>query len=153
MKSTILALTLATLITFAAAADQKSNKKPAPKPVTNKTTVITIPAGAVEIAPYTYRATDEKGKTWIYRQTPFGVSRAEDKPLSEEEARKAQESRQQVIDSTTATEQGDSIHFVRNSPFGRTDWQKKKTDLNDLEQAVWNREQAKAGAGQAAAKD
>ncbi|HME08700.1 MAG TPA: hypothetical protein VKG25_16710 [Bryobacteraceae bacterium] len=37
-----------------------------------------IPAGAERVDAYTYRHTDAKGKTWIYRQTPFGVSKYED---------------------------------------------------------------------------
>ena len=153
MKSTLLAIALAALVSFAAAADQKSNKKPAPKPVAAKAATITIPADAVEIAPYTYRATDSKGKAWIYRQTPFGVSRAEDKPVPAEDAHKAQEAREQLIQSTNATDQDDSVHFVRDSPFGRTEWQKKKTDLNEIEQAVWSREQAKHAASESASKD
>jgi len=153
MKSTILVLLLAGLASFAAAADQKSDQKSASKKPTAKAEVITIPADAVEIAPYTYRSTDAKGKVWIYRKTPFGVSRTEDKPVSAEDAKNAQEQKDQLIQATTATEDGDSIRFSRNSPFGRTEWQKKKTDLNEIEQAVWNRELAKRAASETASKD
>jgi len=149
MKSTIFVLLLVGLASFAAAADQKSDKK---KPTT-KAQEITIPADAVEIAPYTYRSTDAKGKVWIYRQTPFGISRTEDKPVSSDDLKKAQDSKDQLIQSTTAVEDGDSIRFIRNSPFGRTEWQKKKTNLNEIEQAVWSRELAKRGASESASKD
>ncbi len=37
-----------------------------------------IPAGAERVDAYTYRYTDAKGKTWMYRQTPFGISKYED---------------------------------------------------------------------------
>ena len=153
MKSSITVLLLVGLAAFAAAADQKSDKKPAAKTPTAKAAVIAIPADAVEIAPYTYRSIDAKGTAWIYRQTPFGVSRTEEKALSADEAKKIQDSKDQVIQATTAVEDGDSIHFVRNSPFGRTEWQKKKTDLNEIEQAVWNRELAKHNTPESASKD
>lgn len=153
MKSTILVLLLVGIAACAAAADQKSDKKPAAKTPAAKAAVITIPADAVEVAPYTYRSTDAKGNVWIYRQTPFGVSRTEDKPVSADEAKKALESKDQVIQATSAVEDGDSIHFIRNSPFGRTEWRKKKTDLNEIEQAVWSRELAKRAAPESASKD
>jgi hypothetical protein len=153
MKSTILVLSLLGLASFAAAADQKSDKKPAAKASDAKATVITIPADAVEVAPYTYRSTDPQGRAWIYRQTPFGVSRTEDKPVSADDAKKMQDSKDKVIQATSAAEEGDSIRFVRNSPFGRTEWQKKKTDLNEVEQAVWSRELAKRSSSDSASKD
>jgi len=153
MKSKILVLLLLGLAACAAAADQKSDKKPAAKAPTAKAAVITIPTDAVEVAPYTFRSADAQGKVWIYRQTPFGVSRTEDKPLSADDAKKTQESKDQMIQTTSAAEEGDSIHFVRNSPFGRTEWQKKKTDLNEIEQAVWSRELAKRATPENASKD
>jgi len=153
MKSKILVLLLVGLPAFAAAADQKSDKKPAAKAQTAKAAAITIPADAAEVAPYTFRSTDAKGTVWIYRQTPFGVSRTEEKPLSADDAKKIQESKNQMIQATSATEEGDFIHFVRNSPFGQTEWQKKKTDLNEIEQAVWSRELAKRATPESASKD
>ena len=153
MKAAISILLFATVVSTLAA-DQKSAKKQAPaKTPTTKAAVLTVPADAVEIAPYTFRSIDAQGRTWIYRQTPFGVSRTEDKPLSPEDSKKMQESKDRQIDSTSASENGDSIRFVRNSPFGRTEWQKKKTDLNDIEQAVWARELAKRASAESAAKD
>jgi hypothetical protein len=153
MKSTIPVLLLVGLATFAAAADKKSDQKPVAKTPTAKAAVITVPADAVEVAPYTFRSTDTQGKVWIYRQTPFGVSRTEDKPVSADEAKKAQDSKDQLIQATSAVEDGDSVHFVRNSPFGRTEWQKKKTDLNEIEQAAWNRVLAKHDTPESASKD
>src|SRR4051812_2926222 len=34
-----------------------------------------VPEGAVQIEPYAYSYTDAEGKEWLYRRTPFGVSR------------------------------------------------------------------------------
>lgn len=149
MKSRVLVLLFVGLASFAMAADQKSDKK---KPQA-KAQEITIPADAVEIAPYTYRSTDAKGKVWIYRKTPFGVSRTEDKPVSADAAKKSQDSKDQLIQATSAVEDGDSVRFVRSSPFGPTEWKKKKTDLNEIEQVVWSRELAKRGASESASKD
>lgn len=154
MKSSLAILLFVGLASLAIAADQKSaEQKPPAKPAPTKKQEITIPADAVEIAPYTFRSTDSEGKTWIYRQTPFGVSRTEDKPLSAEDAKKAQDAKDRLIHSTSAFEDGDSIRFVQNSPFGHTEWRKKKTDLNEIEQAVWNRELAERGSSETASKD
>jgi len=149
MKSKVLVLLLMGLAAFAAAAE----KKPAKKTPAAKTQEITIPADAVEVDPYTYRATDAKGMVWIYRKTPFGVSRTEDKPVSADGPKKAQDSKDQLIQATSATEDGESIRFVRESPFGRTEWRKKKTDLSEIEQAAWSRELAKRSAAERASKD
>jgi hypothetical protein len=124
-----------------AAADKPAAKTK--KPATPKAEAITIPAGAVEIEPYTYSYTDSNGKKWIYRKTPFGVARMEDKGVSAEDAKNAQQERARLIEVTKAVEDGDSVRFERSSPFGTSHWQQKKTELNDVERAVWDRELAK----------
>ena len=127
------------------AADQPAPRKikPAPAKATAKTEKITIPNGAVEIAPYTYRYTDAQGKSWIYRQTPFGVSRGEDKPPSQEDLKKNEEQKARVIAAISAVEDADYIRFQRTGAFGKTNWRKKKSELNEIESAAWNRELAK----------
>lgn len=139
--------TLLMVCVAAIAADKPAPKKAKPAP--NKVQEITIPAGAVEVEPYTYRFTDAQGKKWIYRKTPFGISRAEDKavedpkvvdPKKEESAR--------LIDATTAVEAGDTIRFERPGPFGVTKWERKKTELNEVEHAVWDREMQKRASGE-----
>src|SRR5713226_1052451 len=100
----------------AIAAVKPAPKKPKPAPA-NKVQEVTIPAGAVEVEPYTYRYTDAQGKKWIYRKTPFGISRAEDKAADElkaEDAKKEESAR--LIDATTAVEDGDTIRFERSGP-------------------------------------
>ena len=137
------------------AADKPAAKKvkPAPAAAPAQATEITIPAGAVEVEPYIYRYTDTAGKSWIYRKSPFGVMRLEDKPLSANAAEKQQDERTRLIESTSAIEEGDAIRFERAWPFGRTQWQRKKTELNEIESVVWNRELQKREAHQSASKD
>jgi len=130
------------------AADQTEYKKQQPikTPKPTKVQPVTIPADAVRIDPYTYSYTDAQGKKWIYHKTPFGITRAEDKPASLEEAQKAQDDRARLIESTKAVEDGDTIRFEQASPFGTTRWQRKKAELNDMERAVWERELEKRAA-------
>ncbi len=148
MKSTILALLLIGLVS---AADKPAEKKSAPSPA--KAREITVPAGAVEVEPYTYRYTDPDGKKWLYRKTPFGVMRMEDKPVSAEAAKKAQDEKDRLIQSTSAVEDGDSVRFTRQTPFGRSEWRRTKTQLNEVEQAVWSRELQKRTVVESATKD
>jgi len=148
MKSTILALLLIGLVS---AADKPAEKKSAPSPA--KAREITVPAGAVEVEPYTYRYTDPDGKKWLYRKTPFGVMRMEDKPVSAEDAKKAQDEKDRLIQSTSAVEDGDSVRFTRQTPFGRSEWRRTKTQLNEVEQAVWSRELQKRTVVESATKD
>jgi hypothetical protein len=117
--------------TLLAAAD-----KPVPKtkPAVKATTVkpLEIPAGAVESEPGGWHYTDAQGKKWVYRKTPFGVARMEDKP----DTRPAPAVK---VEDVKATESGEYILFERPGPFGIYKWQTKKSDLNELEQAAWNR--------------
>ncbi|HYL76939.1 MAG TPA: hypothetical protein VEU96_22170 [Bryobacteraceae bacterium] len=95
-----------------------------------------IPAGAKEIEPGLYRYTDPEGKTWLMRKTPFGVGKWEDKP-------DAQPAVVQSNVPVTITDLGDSIQFVRDSPFGPSKWTRKKSELTDEEKAIVKREQSK----------
>jgi len=132
-------------VAAAIAADKPAGKKAKPAP--NKVQEVTIPAGAVEVEPYTYRYTDAQGKKWIYRKTPFCISRAEDKPADDpkkDDPKKDENVR--LINATTAVEDGDTVRFERPGPFGVTKWQRKKTELNEVENAVWDRELQKRAA-------
>ncbi|HWB84993.1 MAG TPA: hypothetical protein VG675_12685 [Bryobacteraceae bacterium] len=110
---------------------KKQQAKPEPK-------AIQIPAGAVQSEPGVYHYTDAQGKKWIYRTTPFGVARLEDKPPAQ--ADRVDPFKEEV----KATEDGDTIHFERPGPFGTYKWQRKKSELTDSEKAIWERAQAKA---------
>jgi len=155
MKLKMCALWIVCIMT-AVAADKAAPKKAKPAPA-NKVQEVTIPTGAVEVEPYTYRYTDAQGKKWIYRKTPFGISRAEDKAVDDmkaEDSKKGENAR--LIDATTAVEDGDTIRFERRGPFGVARWQRKKTDLNEVEHTVWDREMQKRAAREnatAATKD
>ena len=140
MTPKIFVVSLMTVVTLTAA-DQKPAAK---KAVPAKAQQITIPEGAVEFEPYAYRYTDREGKKWIYRKTPFGVMRAEDTSGSPESIRKAQEETARLVDLTTATEDGDSIRFERATPFGPMKWKRKKTELNDVERAAWDKMKKRA---------
>jgi hypothetical protein len=115
--------------TMLVAQDKKTAKKAdTPK---QPSTALTIPAGAKQIEPYTYRYIDKDGKKWIYRQTPFGITRFEEKP--------SEKNVPDAADDTKVTEEGDSLRFERQTPFGTTHWVRKKTELNEVERAAWDR--------------
>jgi hypothetical protein len=98
-----------------------------------------IPAGAVKTDDGSYHYADPQGKKWIYRKTPFGIARLEDKPV--DVAARAAESQKRFA-AVKATEDGDIIRFERPGPFGIYKWQRRKTELDEMEQTVWAREQA-----------
>ena len=129
------------------AADTKSDKKPAAvtqKPAVKAPAPLSIPAGAVEIEPGTFSQTDAQGRKWLYRKTPFGVARFEDKPAGSTLA--AQTAEPAPI---TAVEDGDIVRFERPGPFGPYRWQKHKSDLDKTEEAALERTRGKAGSSEA----
>jgi hypothetical protein len=113
---------------------------PAPKPKTlpqkPKATpkaqepVSTIPQGATLVEPNLYRYTDASGKSWMYRQTPFGISKYEDKPAAAPQPPAADSEPVRVIDL------GDSVRFEKKTAFGVSKWVRKKTELTDDEKAL-----------------
>ena len=66
------------------AADPQAKKDTSTEPAsatakaTDAAKLSAIPAGAVKDAEGDYHYTDPQGKKWIFRKTPFGVSRMED---------------------------------------------------------------------------
>ena len=104
-----------------------------------------IPKGAVQDKEGSYHYTDKRGTKWIYRKTPFGVARYEDKPAAAAQSANTPDPYAEV----KAIEAGDTVRFERVGPFGTYKWERKKSELNDMEKAVWDRERAKtAGAKQ-----
>jgi len=118
---------------------------PAVKAAKNAPAPLTVPANAVQVSPGLYRWTDKDGKGWMYRRTPFGVSRWEED--SEDTKQKA------IVQQTTAVEQGDSVRFERDSPFGKQTWVKKKTDLDETEQKIWARQRQNSSASRTSDKE
>ncbi len=140
---TVLALLIATAMVFASQTDTAPNTKKtavtkkkttkavaAAKPATPVAQPLVIPKDAVPNADGSYAYTDKTGKKWIYNKTPFGVSRMQDMGVA---GSSATEPKGQFV---KAVESGDSVKFERQSPFGTTKWEKKKTDLTDEERAI-----------------
>jgi hypothetical protein len=88
-----------------------------------------IPAGAELVEPGLYRHTDKKGVAWLYRQTPFGVSKWEEKPAQVEPVASDPS-------PTVVTDLGDSVQFVKNTPFGPQKWVHKKSELTESEKQL-----------------
>jgi hypothetical protein len=91
----------------------------------------TVPQGAEEVGPNLFRVTDAQGKRWMYRKTPFGVSKWEEKPGEQEPRAESPASAR-----TTMTDLGDSVQFQRETPFGPQKWIRKKSDMTDDEKAA-----------------
>ena len=94
-----------------------------------------VPEGATQSDAQTYRHTDSKGKAWIYRRTPFGWAKLEDKPDTRESKEKPVEIK--------AVEDGDVVRFEKPGPFGVYKWQRKKSELSAEEKAALERAQKK----------
>jgi hypothetical protein len=118
--------------TPAAAPAQKPKTVPQKPKATPKAQerVSTIPQGATLVEPNLYRYTDASGKTWMYRQTPFGVSKYEDKPAAAPQPPAADS------EPVKVTDLGDSVRFEKKTAFGVSKWVRKKTELTDDEKAL-----------------
>jgi hypothetical protein len=90
------------------------------------------------VEPNLFRYTDAQGKTWLYRRTPFGVGKWEDKPATEPAA----ESTAPPANPPVITDLGDSLQFVRQTPFGPQKSVRKKTELTAEEKALWQRQES-----------
>jgi hypothetical protein len=123
--------------TSAGKAETKASAKPEAKTAPEKP-LTAIPSDAVQFEPGAFRWTDTKGKKWILFQTPFGIARKED---TGEPLRKKQEE-PQIMQAVKITEDGDSLKFEREGPFGTYKWSKKKSELSDEEKLAWERQKA-----------
>jgi hypothetical protein len=111
------------LLGAALAAAQNPSTKPAPT-----ASAQAVPAGATLVEPNLYRLTDAQGKTWMYRRTPFGISKWQEDAVPQTKAPDA--------DPPRVSDLGDSFQFERATPFGSTKWTKKKSDLT-AEEKTW----------------
>lgn len=133
----IIPILITAVLGFSAAAQTSDTQKKAKKPVTTKTPESPkIPANAVPVGDGTFRYTDKNGKNWIYSNTPFGVSKTEERQIVKPVANPA-------TDLTTTRDQGDSVEFTRPTPFGNKVWTKKKADLDAYEKSLVERDQQK----------
>lgn len=123
-----LALFLFAVVLAAAPAEEKAKPKPAAKAASIK-----VPEGARRVDHNTWEHTDSSGKRWLYRETPFGVTRLDDKEKREPVRKDTKGAIAKVEDV------GDTVRFERPGPFGPYRWEKKKSELNEEEQTAWNK--------------
>jgi hypothetical protein len=109
-------------LVFIAAQEKKPAEQPKPKPAS----AITVPADATQIAPRVWRHTEKNGKTYIYRQTPFGLSKFEEQAVAP-----AAPASPPV--EVKATDRGDTVHFEKPTPMGMRVWDRKKAELTEEE--------------------
>jgi hypothetical protein len=104
------------------------------------TAPLALPEGAVAVESNLYRHTDAQGRTWTYRRTPFGITRVEGQASARV--------RPEAWANVKAWEDGDAVCFERPGPFGVYRWRTKKSGLDEVEQAVWARQQSVLAGGQ-----
>jgi hypothetical protein len=120
-----------------AAPKAAANRAPKAPKVTDASKPMAIPSAAALGADGDYHFTDSQGNKWIYRKTPFGVTRLEDTPQLTP-ARAATGAGAGI----KATEDGDTVRFERQGPFGLWKWEKKKSELDESERAALAHSQA-----------
>lgn len=113
----------------------------APAPAVGKNTAagksvapLKLPAGAVESGPNQWTHTDAQGKEWIYRQGPFGLTRAPKAAMAINESR--------LHEGISVVENGDQVQFSRQGPFGVTSWTKKLDEVNEVERTAIEKSRA-----------
>jgi hypothetical protein len=141
MRIAILALTAAAIL-FGQDKDAKQSKdasksEPAKGTPAEPPRSALIPKEAIRVEPNLYRYVDAQGKTWFYRQLPFGVSKYEDKP---------QEPALAEQPAVVLRDLGDSVEFQRKTPFGTARWVTKKTDLTEEQKKALAADEAKRAA-------
>ncbi len=146
MKLFVLSL-LPALMLFAG--QNKAPRKEAKPAAAVKKVVVKpeVPAGAAQTGPNAWRHTDEKGQTWIYRKTPFGMTRIAEGPSKAEAPAAAPEA--DLPPGLKAVQVGDEIQFERPGPFGPTRWSRKPDQLTEVERRVWERDRPKSGGAEA----
>jgi hypothetical protein len=93
-----------------------------------------IPAGAVKAADgYHYK--DGDGRQWIYRPTPFGLSKVRAEDAASAKAAKTA----MADDGVRATDHGETVSFERPGPFGVYRWERKKSELDASERVALQR--------------
>ena len=128
---------------LALSATDPQTQKPAPKKAAKTVQVakpLTIPEGAVLGPDGDYRFTDAQGRKWLYRHTPFGVSKREDTGAPAVSASGPATAASPA--GLKATEDGDVVHFEKPGPFGPWKWDKKKAELDEAEKAALQHAQA-----------
>lgn len=140
----LLTLLISTGLVFTAAGQstsQDTNNTGAKKSDTKKVTKVpepfTIPKDATPLPDGSFRYVDKDGKKWIYRATPFGVSKSEERPVPV--------AQQPAEDPTSSEDVGDAVRFTRPTPFGPKVWTSKKTELSAYEKGIFDRDLQRSG--------
>jgi hypothetical protein len=131
------AIVISAAALMAAPQEKKQDQKPAPVKAADGSKPMAIPAGATRSEDGDFHYTDPQGKKWIYRQTPFGVARLEEKTEAQTNALMAEKAA-----GIKATEDGDKVRFERQGPFGVWKWEKKKSELDATETAALQKARA-----------
>lgn len=129
------------------AADQKTAKPAA----NDQTPPQGIPAKAVPVEPGVWKDTDAKGKVWLYKVSPFGVSKIAEKPDPKSGVSNMYTgtvSASEKPSNVVAFVEGDTIRFEQPTPFGTKKWTRKVNDdmENDEKAAVERARQQKTAA-------
>lgn len=95
---------------------------------------LTLPTAATPSGPNQWKHTDAQGKEWVYRQGPFGLTRAPKLAAVVNESR--------LHEGIVVVEQGDQVHFSRQGPFGLTQWTKKLDEVNEVERTAMEKSRA-----------
>lgn len=125
--------------TTTAAATTKKTKKKTAAASSQPPAQVTIPKGAVlDPKDGNYHYTDKNGRKWVYMMTPMGASRWEDKGPAAQSAPAHPPSTNRLSGDPNlkAIDQGETVKFVRTTPFGPQTWTKKKSELTDDERAM-----------------
>jgi hypothetical protein len=108
----------------------------------------TIPAGAVQIDGQTYKVKEKDGKTWVYRKTPFGVSRVEEEQFKKQnEAALIKPAKEANV---KVTDLGTEYRFERAHAFGVQVWKTKKAALTEDEKTYVEKARGETAAQTAA---
>lgn len=110
-----------------------SPKAAAAKPAPRIAQPLVIPPDAVPTPEGTYAWTDKAGKKWLFSKTPFGISKVEDTGAAGASMTLNTAPPNQF---TKAFEDGEKVRFERQTPFGTSKWEKKKSELSDDEKAI-----------------
>ena len=111
----------------------QSAKKPAVQRAT-PIAPLTLPTAAVPSGVNQWAFTDAQGKEWIYRQGPFGLTRAPKVAAVVKESH--------LHEGISVVEQGDQVQFSRQGPFGLAQWTKKLDEVNEVERTAMEKSRA-----------
>jgi len=138
MKLITILFTTGLVFTAAGQSTSTETKQPVYKKYPRTPDSPAIPKDATPLPDGSFRYVDKSGKKWIYRNTPFGVSKAEERPLAQ--------ATQRIEDDPSKSEDlGETVRFTRPTPFGPKVWTKKKSELDGYEKSIWDRDQQQRG--------